>query len=215
MAFIYVITNDINDKQYVGKTIGSIEQRFKEHIKDSYKDKYEQRPLYNAMRKYGVEHFHISQLEECSSKDCAAREIYWIGRLNTYKEGYNATLGGDGRFWRDYKTIAQKYLQLQNESKVADFFQCSRKTVRLACKEYNIPIKEAGVHAKENSGKKVLMKDTNGRKLCTFNDMSDAGRYLIEKGIAKGTPKTASTAISRVIQGKRKQAYGFLWESVN
>ena len=59
------------------------------------------------------------------------------------------------------------------------------------------------------------MKDTNGRKLCIFNDMSDAGRYLIEKGIAKGTPKTASTAISRVIQGKRRQAYGFLWESVN
>ena len=34
MAFIYVITNDINGKQYVGKTNhSSIEERFKEHCK--------------------------------------------------------------------------------------------------------------------------------------------------------------------------------------
>lgn len=32
MAFIYVITNDINHKQYVGKTNKTVEKRFKEHI---------------------------------------------------------------------------------------------------------------------------------------------------------------------------------------
>lgn len=33
MAYIYVITNKINGKQYVGQTTYSIEQRFKEHKK--------------------------------------------------------------------------------------------------------------------------------------------------------------------------------------
>lgn len=41
MAYIYVITNSVNGKQYVGKTNGSIEKRFKEHISDSKKERCE------------------------------------------------------------------------------------------------------------------------------------------------------------------------------
>lgn len=36
MAFIYVITNDVNGKQYVGKTNFSLERRFREHIAAHY-----------------------------------------------------------------------------------------------------------------------------------------------------------------------------------
>ena len=76
MAFIYVITNDLNGKQYVGKTSRSIEERFKEHIRDKDYRKNEKRPLYNAMNKYGIEHFSIKVLEECSIEESAAREIF-------------------------------------------------------------------------------------------------------------------------------------------
>ena len=38
MAFIYKITNDVNQKVYIGKTERSIEERFKEHCKDIYAD---------------------------------------------------------------------------------------------------------------------------------------------------------------------------------
>lgn len=38
MAFIYKITNQINNKLYIGKTsLSSVEERFKEHIQDSKK----------------------------------------------------------------------------------------------------------------------------------------------------------------------------------
>jgi len=81
MAFIYVITNDINNKQYVGKTNGNIQKRFHEHVLDSRKRRCEKRPLYNAMRKYGVEHFYIEILEECLAEEAANKEIYWIDKL--------------------------------------------------------------------------------------------------------------------------------------
>ena len=54
MAFIYIITNDVNGKQYVGKTNRNIDKRFREHISDSKKKRCEKRPLYNAMNKYGI-----------------------------------------------------------------------------------------------------------------------------------------------------------------
>lgn len=38
MSYIYVITNNINGKQYVGKTNLTIDQRFKQHLKDSNKN---------------------------------------------------------------------------------------------------------------------------------------------------------------------------------
>lgn len=64
MAFIYVITNQINNKQYVGKTErSSIEERWKEHLKDIHRRKFEKRSLYDAMNKYGTENFSIRQLE--------------------------------------------------------------------------------------------------------------------------------------------------------
>ena len=63
MAYIYKIINDVNDKIYIGKTECSIEKRFKEHCKDAFKERNEKRPLYAAMKKYGIDHFHIEEIE--------------------------------------------------------------------------------------------------------------------------------------------------------
>ena len=38
LAFIYKISNSINDKLYIGKTLDSIETRWKEHCRDCKKE---------------------------------------------------------------------------------------------------------------------------------------------------------------------------------
>lgn len=55
------------------------------------------------MRKYGIENFHIELIEETTNPE--EREKYWIEYLGTYKNGYNATLGGDGKHYLDYDLI--------------------------------------------------------------------------------------------------------------
>ena len=39
MAYIYKITNTQNGKIYIGKTLGTVEKRFKEHCRDSQKER--------------------------------------------------------------------------------------------------------------------------------------------------------------------------------
>lgn len=109
MGFIYKITNNINQKSYIGKTARTINIRYKEHIR--HKD-YLDLPLYRAFNKYGVENFSIEQLEECDDSILDDREIYWINYYQTYKSGYNCTAGGEGgikTFDEDIEEIIERY----------------------------------------------------------------------------------------------------------
>ena len=62
-------------------------------------------PLYRAMRKYGVEHFKHEVVEECDDTLLDEREKYWISYFDSYNNGYNQTLGGQGVPTNDYKEV--------------------------------------------------------------------------------------------------------------
>ena len=63
---IYMITNKINNKKYIGQSV-RIEIRWREH-KNSYLKNDTNSHLYNAMKKYGIENFDFNILEECEKK---------------------------------------------------------------------------------------------------------------------------------------------------
>ena len=97
MGYIYKITNIINGKVYIGKTEFTIKRRFKQHCEDCKKERLnEVRPLYRAMKKYGVDNFISEEIEQCDNSILCDREKYWIQYYDSYKHGYNATIGGDG-----------------------------------------------------------------------------------------------------------------------
>ncbi|MBR3745494.1 MAG: GIY-YIG nuclease family protein [Selenomonadaceae bacterium] len=88
---IYAIIDGTNDFEYIGQTIRSVEERFKEHTKADSRIGY-------AIRAHGEDMFVVVVLKVCHSKD----ELdYWERRLiksrNTkFPNGYNLTGGGEG-----------------------------------------------------------------------------------------------------------------------
>lgn len=94
---IYQIKNEINGKIYIGKSV-NIFKRWQSH-KDNAKDKKEKSYLYLAMRKYGIENFSFSILEEIPENKLDEREKFWIKEKESFYtsgKGYNCTPGGDG-----------------------------------------------------------------------------------------------------------------------
>lgn len=71
---IYLITNLINNKKYIGKT-NNFMRRYQEHFSESHTGE-EQKVLYLAMKKYGANNFQMSIIEECDDNDWPQREKY-------------------------------------------------------------------------------------------------------------------------------------------
>lgn len=92
---IYKIENRVNHKVYIGQSI-DIETRWSAHRRcGKYHDK-ENYFLYQAINKYGIDSFDFTILEECNECNLDEKEIYYIQKYDSYKHGYNMTLGGKG-----------------------------------------------------------------------------------------------------------------------
>lgn len=216
MAYIYKITNDINNKIYIGKTEFSIEKRFNEHIRDSKKRRQERRPLYNAINKYGEEHFSISLVEKVSSDIASEREKYWISFYDSYNNGYNATLGGDGKIYLNYKKILSLYDNTSLSQKdIAKECNCTVDSVRNIVSQYRDNINwytRASKQSKSLLGKPIKVRCIETQE--EFDSCSKAGKWLVSKGKIKSS-NYGKNGIAQAIQGKRNTVGGYRWEKIN
>ena len=213
MAWIYLITNNINGKQYVGKTYHTtIEERWNEHLRDYTKPRCEKRPLYDAMNYYGPEFFSIEPVEYVPPEvDLEEREIYWIAKYNTYHNGYNATLGGDGKRYLDYDLIIKTYQEVQNIKETAKMTGACPESISNILKINNIPIKSSQVIQKERTGKITNMYSLEGEFLHSFKSTHEAARYMVENKLTNCKQSTIKQHIHEVCEGRRKTAAKFKW----
>lgn len=96
-GFIYIIKNTNNQKVYIGQTSRTIQDRWEQHKNAAIRGEQQGIILYNAMRKYGVQTFYVSKLEEVDLKDINEKEKYWIKYYDSFYttgKGYNLTEGG-------------------------------------------------------------------------------------------------------------------------
>lgn len=96
MYIIYMHTSLDSGKSYIGLTSRTMEIRWLEHLSNARNNvKYH---FYNAIRLYGetawnhtILHENINTLEEAKEL-----EKYYIKKYDTFENGYNSTIGGEG-----------------------------------------------------------------------------------------------------------------------
>lgn len=105
MIGIYGVHNRINGKWYVGQS-QDIEKRNRRELRYLARGHFhsgsgDNAHIVSAWKKYGADAFEWVVLEECELSHLDEREIFWIAEKDSYKNGYNQTIGGGGL--RGYK----------------------------------------------------------------------------------------------------------------
>ena len=96
-----MIRNKVNNKAYIGQAI-DIYARWEQHIRELNNNlKYCNPHLQNAWNKYGADNFEFTIICQCLEYDLDRLEIHYIAHYDTYNNGYNLSLGGEGN--RGYK----------------------------------------------------------------------------------------------------------------
>ena len=94
MGYIYVRTNKINSKKYVGQ---AKDLEVRQNRWDNLNQSYAGNAINNARKKYGIDAFDFEILKECEDEELNKWEMYYIKELNTkVPNGYNMTDGGGG-----------------------------------------------------------------------------------------------------------------------
>lgn len=92
---IYKISNTINDKVYIGLTCLPLNKRWIQHKADARRG--DPKPLYRAMRKYGLDKFRVEQIDSAETlEELGEKERYYIALYHSVSpNGYNLTCGGE------------------------------------------------------------------------------------------------------------------------
>ncbi len=136
-GLIYLATNTLNGKLYVGKVElpKTIKQRWKEHLAEGRKlrkarnanpdKRFYARHLYNAIAKYGSRVWIVKEIDiTYNSNELNQKEIFWIKEYDSFnpKKGYNMTEGGEsGRMRPEVrKRISKSVKELWQQDEYRD-----------------------------------------------------------------------------------------------
>ena len=107
---IYLIRNKVNGKCYIGQTINGFDGRYNysgegiERVHNYHKSWKEHNRSYNkhllsSIEKHGFEAFEVNKCLDYafSLEELNIKEKVYIQLYNSFKNGYNETLGGEGK----------------------------------------------------------------------------------------------------------------------
>lgn len=156
---IYKVTSPSN-KIYIGITTKSLDIRKKEHLKSSRH--WKQITLYKAFNKYGFENFIWEVIDTAEDlNQLREKEKFYIQKYDSFNNGYNSTLGGDGIF--GYKQTEKTKKDLSAKSKT--------QWNNMSDKDKQTRIKNNLTYRGQN---KITIKDNFGNE---FNSLTAAAKH--------------------------------------
>lgn len=210
---IYKITNKINNKCYIGQTIKSGEERWKEHQQHAYGSHSNDinKTLYQAIRKYGIENFTFDiiqdNIETVEQLDKA--EIYWIDYYNSFVKGYNETFGGQ-QYHKilPNEEIINDYYKTKSARKTALKFGIDHGTVDNILNQNNIP----RFSFRESTGKRIRISKENFVK--EFNSVKDCAEWFVENKQCKTDKVESARTGLKNARTTTGYYYGYLIENI-
>lgn len=236
---IYVITNDVNSKVYIGQTTKTLEERIKNHRNSMVSGV--NTHIYNAMRKYGWDKFHFSVICTADTQEeLDALEQYYISKYDSVKDGYNMALGGSTN------TMDSPLVKAKHSAKMrsAETRRKISESMRASYAERGGPSTEHKHHLSESKkalyasaeGEKVKKKfrqsfklspdhfkalndaknksvyciDESGKMIAEFSRVKDAATWWYDQGYKV---KNLSTISDRIHESYKKDKYilGIKW----
>ena len=210
---IYKITNNINNKCYIGQTIKTPEERWKEHKQHAFGTHANDvnKSLYKAMRKYGIENFSFEVLQNNieTYEQLDKAEIYWIDFYNSFVKGYNETFGGQ-QYHKilPNEEIIQDYYKTKSARKTALNFGIDHSTVDNILNSNNIP----RFSFRQAAGQKIKVSKNDFIK--EFDSVKDCAEWFVENNICKTKNVESARTGLKNARAKTGYYYGYLIENI-
>ena len=221
MTNIYLITNLINNKKYVGKTKYSIEARFEGHCCDLACMSNKKTAIHQAIMKYGRENFKIELLDVVDDNDWKYWENFYIKKYKTYytEGGYNLTWGGDDNPM-DNEVVRQKHFEATHSDQFINLQRKlstnrkhtlqSREKMSVVQKEIqNRPDIKNKIILNQPHRVKVAIVDDNENIIKEFISLTEAVKFLNKPYYC--TMEIHKKADKYNKNGKRATCYGYKW----
>ena len=216
---VYKITNQINDKVYIGQTIRSLSERWSQHLRDSEKLDY---PLYRAMSKYGKENFNIKAIYKTNNiEDLNKKEGELISTFKSTNRdfGYNVLSGGNN--WKMPQEMKDKISKALTGKKFKSNISKEEKSSiakKNGAKAYSTKEKKEKWAVKNGSKSfkvyKAICKQFRKRNQPSIYEKGEyIGEWLMTTECAKNLG-IDSRHIRDCLAGKRKQHKGFMFERI-
>lgn len=217
MTRIYLITNLITGKQYVGKTKYTLAHRFSQHCNNKYYHTY----IHNAIKKYGRENFTIEEICKTDDEHWKELETFYIKFYHTHytEGGYNLSWGGDSNPM-DKPDIIEKHKKIMSSPEMIlktrkpfDEWNFGNTDKR---KEFNkrTSERESGVYPKffeqyNNSRKVRVGMIENDVVIKEFECAMEALKFLNRPAKEAGNLLKYADKFNK--NGKRAKTFGYSW----
>jgi group I intron endonuclease len=217
-GIIYIAKNIINEKIYIGQTVRPLCKRISQHYKDSKNGRY---AFANALRKYNREDWAWEILyNNVPYVQLGSMEKWCIAKYDSYRNGYNSTLGGEDNPM-NYKKYREKVslskIGKKRPDQVKRIVEINKNRVYSSDDKRKMSERTKGknnpMYGKNHSYEsKILISKAQGAKpFVVFKDNNFVGEWTLKKECADFLGIDNSN-ITKYLKGKTKNSLGYIFK---